>query len=176
MTQDNVKLRQNTTRWNEWKITHMLLYTWFLNSMVLPIVVTVDDIESMKDIQGKLRMIYAGPDKNMRVFQIECEIKVMVQEDRSIQEYVTGLERLWANYDHFSSMACYKDPEYKRGERDAQRGTMHFLEGLNPTFEKMIAVLLVQARIPLLDEAVAVMIHEKSRIRLHARPSGSLGR
>jgi Retrotransposon gag protein len=96
----------------------MLLYTWLLNYMVLSIAVTVDDIQSVKDIWAKLKRIYAGAKNNMRVFQIEREIEAVVQGDMSIQEYATNLERLWANYD-YSSIACCKDPECKRGERDA---------------------------------------------------------
>jgi hypothetical protein len=38
----------------------MLLYTWLLNSMVPSIAVTVDDIQSVKDIEAKLKRIYAG--------------------------------------------------------------------------------------------------------------------
>jgi hypothetical protein len=56
----------------------------------------------------------------MRVFQIECKIEVVVQGDRSIQKYAIDLERLLADYD-YSPVACRKDPECKRGERDAQR-------------------------------------------------------
>jgi hypothetical protein len=33
----------------------------------------------------------------MRVFQIEREIKAIVQGDRLIQKYATNLERLWAD-------------------------------------------------------------------------------
>jgi hypothetical protein len=36
-----------TTEWEEWKATHMLLYTWLLNSMVQSIAVTVDGIRSI---------------------------------------------------------------------------------------------------------------------------------
>jgi Retrotransposon gag protein len=96
--------------------------------MVAPIAVTV------KDIWAKLKRIYAGAENNMSVFQIEREIEAVVQGDKSIQEYATDLERLWGYYDYFSSIACCKDPECKRGERDAQR-TMHFLRRLNPAFE-----------------------------------------
>lgn len=67
----------------------------------------------------------------MRVFQIEREIEAVVQRDRSIQEYAADLERLWADYDHFSLAACCKDPGCKKGEQDAQRRAMHFLRGLN---------------------------------------------
>jgi hypothetical protein len=70
----------------------MLLYTWLLNSMVAPIAVTVDGIQSVKDIWAKLKGIYAGAENNMRVFQIECGIEAVVQGDRSIQKYTTDLE------------------------------------------------------------------------------------
>jgi hypothetical protein len=42
--------RQDTAGWNEWKTTHMLLYTWLLNSMVLSIAITMNDIQSVEDI------------------------------------------------------------------------------------------------------------------------------
>ena len=41
-------------------------------------------------------------ENNMRVFQIEQEIDVW-QRDRTIHNYAIKLERLWADYDHFST-------------------------------------------------------------------------
>jgi hypothetical protein len=84
--------RQDTVGWNEWKTINMLLYTWFFNSMVSSIAVTVDGIQSVKDIWAKLKRIYADTENNMRVFQIERKIEAVVQGDRSIQEYATYLE------------------------------------------------------------------------------------
>jgi hypothetical protein len=129
----------------------------------------------VKDIWAKLKRIYADAENNMRVFQIERKIEAVVQRDRSIQEYVTDLERLWACYDYFSPIACCKDPECKREEQDAQRRTMHFLKRLNPTFKQRSAVLLAQARIPSLDEAIAAMMQEESRIKLHSEAKGDVG-
>jgi hypothetical protein len=97
-----------------------------------------------------------------------------VQGDRSIQEYATDLERLWADYDHFSSAACCKDPECKRGARDTQR-TMHFMRGLNPAFEPRCAVLLAQPKIPSLEETISTMVQEESRIRLQSGAAGLPG-
>jgi hypothetical protein len=94
----------------------------------------------------------------MRVFQIERETKTVVQGDRSIQEYVTNLQQLWAGYDYFSAIACYIDPECKRRERDAQRRTIHFLRRLNLTFMQRSAVLLAQVRITSLDKTITVMM------------------
>jgi hypothetical protein len=88
-----------------------------------------------------------------------------VQGDRSIQEYATDLKRLWADYDHFSSAACCKDPECKREARDTQRRTMHFMRWLNPAFEPRCAVLLAQSKIPSLEETISAM-QEESRINL----------
>lgn len=73
--------------------------------MVLSIAITVDGIQRVRDIWAKLRRTYAGAENNIRVFQIEREIDAVVQGDRSIQEYAIDLERLWADYDHFSPMS-----------------------------------------------------------------------
>jgi hypothetical protein len=42
--------RQSNAKWNKWKTTHMLLYTCPLNFIVSSIAVTVDNIQSVKDI------------------------------------------------------------------------------------------------------------------------------
>jgi hypothetical protein len=110
LTGEKEEPRQNTVGWNKWKTTHMLLYTWLLNSMVSSIVITVDDIQSVKDIWAKLKMIYVGTDNNMRVFQIKREIEAVVQGDRSIQEYIIDREQLLVDYNYFPSIAYCKDP------------------------------------------------------------------
>lgn len=63
-----------------------------------------------------MRRAYAGVENNMRVFQIKREIDVVVQGDMTIQEYAIDIERLWADYDHFSPRTSCKDPECKSGE------------------------------------------------------------
>jgi hypothetical protein len=78
LTGENEEPKQDTVGWNEWKTTHMLLYTWLLNSMVPSIAVTVDGIQSVKDIWAKLKRIYVGAENNMMVFQIEREIEAVV--------------------------------------------------------------------------------------------------
>jgi Zinc knuckle len=46
---------------------------------------------------------------------------------------------------------------------------MHFLRRLNSIFEQRSAVLLAQVRIPSLDEAIAAMMLEESRMKLHSK-------
>jgi polysaccharide deacetylase 2 family uncharacterized protein YibQ len=46
--------------------------------MVSSIIVTTDDIQSVKDIWAKLRRIYAEAKNDTRVFQIGHEIKAVV--------------------------------------------------------------------------------------------------
>jgi hypothetical protein len=77
--------------------------------MVSSIAVTTDGILSVNDIWAKLKSIYVGTENDMRVFQIKRGIEAVVYRDRSIQEYATDLERLWADYDYFSSIVCCKD-------------------------------------------------------------------
>jgi Zinc knuckle len=60
------------------------------------------------------------------------------------------------------------DPNCKKGVRDVQKMTMHFLRHMDSTFDQRSTVLLAQSKIPSLDEAISTMIQEESRIRLHA--------
>ena len=92
-----------------------------------------------------------------------------------MQEYATELERLWLDHDHFSPRAGCKDPECKEREALIQERTMLFLQGLAPTFEQRTAMLLAQARIPSLEEAISAMIQEESRIKLQVGTGGLPG-
>jgi Retrotransposon gag protein len=148
---------------------------WLLSSLTPSIASTVDGIDRVKDVWEKLKRTYDGVGNNLRVFQIKREIEAIVQGDRSIQEYATDLKRLWTDYDHFSPAACCKDPECKKGARDTQMRTMHFMRGLNPAFEPRCAVLLAQPNIPSLEETISAMVQEDSRIRLQSGAAGLPG-
>ncbi|XP_078182084.1 uncharacterized protein LOC144575718 isoform X2 [Carex rostrata] len=160
---------------DEWKSTHMQVYIWLLRSLPSSIASIVDGMEKVKDVWAKLKRIYAGTESHMRVFQIHQEINAVVQGDRSIQEYSLDLQRLWADLDHFSQVSSCSDQSCKNGEFIAQMRTMQFLAHLNPAFDQMRSIMLAQTKIPSLDEAIAVMMQEESRMKLHAEPNGPPG-
>ena len=160
---------------DEWRTTHALLYTWLLNSMIPKVASSVDGIRKVEDIWAKLKRTYAGAENHMRVFQIQRDIEAVVQGDRSIQEYSMELEQLWQDLDHFSPMSSCSDPGCKSREFNAQMRTMQFLAHLNPAFDQRRSVILAQAKIPTLDEAVSAMIQEESRMRLHSESGGPPG-
>jgi hypothetical protein len=126
--------------------------------MAVSIAKTVDGIEAVSDVWWKLMSIYVGIDNNMKVFQIEREIKEVAQKGRSVQEYAINLQRLWVEYDHFSPPEFCMDPNYKKGEIDVQKRTIHFLRHLDSTFDQKSALLLAQSKIPSLDETISTMI------------------
>jgi hypothetical protein len=82
----------------------------------------------------------------------------VVQGDRTIQEYVIELERLWTNYNYFSPLASCNNPERKSGEIRSQERTMQFLRNLNPAFDQRRAMLLAQTKIPPLKETIMAMM------------------
>jgi Zinc knuckle len=98
----------------------------------------------------------------------------VIQRDRTIQEYVIELERLWENYDYFSPLASYNDPKCKSGEIRSQERTIQFLGNLNPAFDQRRAMLLAQTKIPSLEEAIATMMQEESHMKLHFDVNGSV--
>jgi hypothetical protein len=157
---------KGSTEYSEWRSINSLLHTWLLNLMIVSIAKTVDGIKTVSDVWGKLMRIYAGIDNNMKVFQIEREIEEVAQKGRSVQEYAADLQRLWAEYDHFSPPESCMDPNCKKGVRDVQKRTTHFLRHLDSIFDQRSAVLLAQSKIPSLDEAIYAMIQEESRIGL----------
>ncbi|XP_020271633.1 uncharacterized protein LOC109846798 [Asparagus officinalis] len=136
---------------DEWKSTHMLVYIWLQNFVIQPIAATVDGLGRVQDVWEKLRRTYDGVGNNLRVIQIEKEISVTVQGERTVQEYATELERLWLDNDHFSPLASCKDPECKEREASLQKRTMLFLRGLAPAYEQITTLILTQTKIPPLE-------------------------
>jgi Zinc knuckle/Retrotransposon gag protein len=166
---------KGSAEYSEWRSINSLLHTWLLNLMVVSIAKTIDGIEAVSDVWGKLMRIYAEIDNNMKVFQIEKKIEEVTQKGRSVQEYAVNLQRLWAEYDHFSPPESCMDPNCKKGVRDVQKRTLHFLRHLDSTFDQKSAMLLAQSKIPSLDEAISAMIQEESCIGLQAGSGGLSG-
>jgi hypothetical protein len=73
---------------------------------------------------------------------------------------------MWAEYDHFSPLGCFMDPNCKKGVRDVPKRTIHFLRQLDLEFEQRSVILLGQSKIPSLDEVISSMIQVESHIRL----------
>ena len=151
----------------EWKATHALVKTWLLNSMKQSIATSVDGIFLVRDIWAKLKRTYGGAENHMRVFQIQQEINSVVQGNMTIQEYSLELAKLWGELDYFSQVSSCGDPNCKQKEFLMQMRTMHFLGHLNSAFHQRRSVLLAQKEVPSLDEAVAAMLQEESRMQIH---------
>lgn len=67
LTGEMIVVAKGTAEYGEWRSTNSLLYTWLLNSMVASISKTIDGIEVVSDIWGKLMRIYVGIPNNMSV-------------------------------------------------------------------------------------------------------------
>jgi hypothetical protein len=68
-------------------------------------------------------------------------------------------------------MSSCSDPECKKGKMFTQGRTMKFLGGLSPAFDRRRSVLLARPTISSLNESIATMIQEESRMRLHSEQS-----
>jgi Zinc knuckle len=64
------------------------------------------------------------------------------------------------------------DSNCKKGVRDVQKSTMHFLRHLDSTFDQRSVVLLAQSKILSLDEAISSIIQEESCIGLQTGSGG----
>jgi Retrotransposon gag protein len=124
---------------------HFEFLTKHMNASVNPCIVfasSVDGIQTVRDIWVNLKRTYVRTENHMRVFQIQRDIDAVVLGDKSIQEYVIFLKRMWADLNHFSLMSSCSDPECEKRKIFAQGRTMKFLGGLSPAFDQRRSVLL----------------------------------
>ncbi|KAG2584205.1 hypothetical protein PVAP13_6KG282000 [Panicum virgatum] len=82
-------------------------------------------------------------------------------------DYVAELKRLWADLDNYDPIEL-PHPECVAWVKKwvEKKRVLQFLRGLNPEFEGRRAALFHQANLPSLEEAIAAMAQEETRLKV----------
>jgi hypothetical protein len=82
-------------------------------------------------------------------------------------DYDAALKRLWADVDHFDPIELpHTECVVWIKKWIEKRRVLQFLRGLNPEFEARRASMFHQSSLPSLEEAVAAMSQEETRLKL----------
>jgi hypothetical protein len=107
--------------------------------------------------------MYSGKGNVMLVSQIEDRIHDLTQGEISVMTYVGELRHAWADLDHLAPLVLPCVAAVKKWIED--RRVMKFVKGLNLAFEGRRAALMHLPHLPTLEEAIAAMAQEETRLK-----------
>jgi uncharacterized membrane protein YgcG len=157
-----------STEWRNWHATNSVIVAWLLASMSPTVSKRVETMRTASQIWRTLSNIYSRKGNvMMMMMEIQSKADAVKQGGRSVEQYASELQCLWEELDHYA-------PLQMETPRDAQvvhkwvedRRVTHFLKNLDHEFESRRATFCHQESLPTMDEAVAAMIDEESRLRL----------
>jgi hypothetical protein len=168
VTGESIKPKdKSSNEWKTWDAINSLVAAWLLSCLSPTIAGSVDTITSAAGIWEALLKMYSGTGNVMLLAETEDRISTMKQGELPLMDYVAALKRLWADVDHFDSIelphtecvVCIKKWIEKRR-------VLQFLRGLNLEFKGRRASMFHQSSLPSLEEAVAAMAQEETRLKL----------
>lgn len=138
-----------------------------LSSMIPAIASTVDTIISAAEMWKALEEMYSGAGNVMLMVETEDRLHNIKQGERSVAEYVQELQCLWADVDHYDPIELpHSECVVWAKKWVEKRRVLQFLRGLNLEFEGRRASMFHQSTLPSLQEAIAVISQEESRLKV----------
>src|SRR6266498_2990887 len=158
---------KSSNEWKSWEVINSLVSAWLLSSMSPPIAGSVDTLCSASGIWEAVSRMYSGSGNVMLLAETDDKIYHLKQGELSLMDYVAELKRLWADLDHYEPIEL-PHPECVTWMRKyiEKRRVLQFLRGLNAEFEGRRVAIFHQSSLPTLEEAIAAMAQEETRLKI----------
>ncbi|XP_071683308.1 uncharacterized protein [Lolium perenne] len=158
---------KTSPKWKVLSTTNSLIVAWLLNSLSPTIAASVEILSSAAEVWKTLKKLYSGEGNVMLMAETEERLSELRQEDKSVMEYVTELQHLWADLDHYDPLELHHADCIAAARKWIERRrVMKFLKGLNSEFEGRRAALYHQPSLPTLEDAIAAIAQEEVRLKL----------
>ena len=153
--------------WKSWDATNSLVAAWLLSSMSPTIAGSVDTIATASGIWEGVSKMFSGSGNVMLLVETDDRIYHLKQGELSLMDYVAELKRLWADLDHYDPIEL-PHPECVAWVKKwvEKKRVLQFLRGLNPEFEGRRNAMFNQSSLPGLEDAIAAMAQEESRLKV----------
>jgi hypothetical protein len=168
VTRESIEPKDKSSNdWKTWDAINSLVAAWLLSSLSPTIAGSVDTITSAAEIWEDLLKMYSGAGNVMLLAETEDRISPMKQGELPLMDYIAALKRLWADVDHFDPIELpHTECVVWIKKWIEKRRVLQFLRGLNPEFEARRASMFHQSSLPSLEEVVAAMAQEETRLKL----------
>jgi hypothetical protein len=158
---------KTTPKWKAWSTTNSLIVAWLLNSLSPIIAASVEILSSAAEVWKTLKKLYSGEGNVMLMAETEERLSELIQEDKSVMEYVAELRHLWADLDHYDPLEFHHAYCIAAARKWIEhRRVMKFLKGLNSKSEGRRAALYHQPSLPTPEDAIAAIAQEEVRLKL----------
>ncbi|XP_052140004.1 uncharacterized protein LOC127759822 [Oryza glaberrima] len=87
--------------WKVWNSTNSTVATWLMTSVAPSIARMVETISNASTVWKTLSKMYSGEDNAMMMVEAQDKVENLKQEGRTVQEYSSELQQLWADLDHY---------------------------------------------------------------------------
>ena len=89
-----IQLAKVSEAFKKWNCIHSMLTTWILTSISKDIVEAFLYVSSTRDLWMELEARY-GESNGPSIYQLQREIRLIVQGNKSVTNYYTKLKKLW---------------------------------------------------------------------------------
>jgi len=128
---------------------------------------SVDTITTAYGIWKSLSKTYSGTGNVMLFVDTDDRLYHLKQGELSLMEYVVEVKRLWADLDHYDPIELpHPDCVAWVKKLVEKKRVLQFLRGLDSEFEGRHASLFYQSSLPSLEEAIAAMAQEETRLKV----------
>ncbi|KAK3012474.1 hypothetical protein RJ639_007985 [Escallonia herrerae] len=152
----------------QWKVNNAKVISWILGSMDTSIGIPMRGLHTAKDMWEYLEKVYQQSNFS-RKFQVEHDIFIYGQGEKSIQDYYAGFMNLWTEYE-FVTMGKITTACCLRALKDIndERKVMQFLMKPRPDYEIVRANFLNRDTLPTMDVVLGELLREETRIATQA--------
>lgn len=161
-----------TTEASQWKVNNAQVVSWILGSVDMSIGIPMRGLHTAREMWGYLEKVYQQSNL-ARKFQIEHDMFIYEQGEKSIQEYYAGFMDMWAEYEYvnmgnITTDCCIKTLKALYDERKV----MQFLMKLRPDYENVRASILNRGVLPTMDMVLGELLRDETRIQTQATLDG----
>lgn len=152
--------------WRKWSVTDSVVMNWLLNSLTSSVAASVEDLPTAAEVWAALASMYSGKGNVMLVSKIEDTVHDLTQGDRTVMMYVEELKHLWADLDYLAPLVLpHAECAVIARKWVEDRRVLKFLKGLDSMFENRRAILMQQAELSSLRDAIAAIAQEETRLK-----------
>lgn len=156
----------------QWKVNNAKVVSWILGSVNTSIGIPMRGFDTAQEMWDYLEKVYQQSNL-ARKFQIENDIFLYEQGEKSIQDFYAGFMDLWAEYEsvnmgNMTNACCIKSLKALYDERKV----IQFLMKLRSDYENVRANILNRGTLPTMDMVLGELLREETRIQLQAALDG----
>lgn len=149
----------------QWEQNQKRVMVWLLGSMEKVVREQVENLQTAAEVWKYIEKQFSGKSNKMQVSRILQEMRYIRQGQKSVTEYAGELKKLYRDLEFFRPFKPH-DPRDLPLLREWFEPLLvqTFLDGLNPEFQLRSEMLLAMPNWPTLEEAVASILEEETRL------------